>query len=503
MKKIVSGIVLSASIMIYQFAAAQNEEDVLRYSQVQPGGTARSVGLAGATGALGADFSTASNNPAGIGLFRSNEWMMSPSIIKTKSTSSFLSNKTVANKYRLELDNLGIVFNKKYTIKGKEVTKGWKGYSLAFGYNKLANYNSSVYYKGFNSTSSIGDKYTQDVNGLGIADSALLAFDAFGAGAAYDSWLIDGDFNKPNNYISASAGGKVTQEATINTRGSLNEMNFSFGSNFENRIYLGATLGIPFVNFEKQIFYSEKDDSNSHADFNTFESTTIYKQQGAGINLKLGSIFQLNDYIRLGLALHTPTAFQFSDEGSISMKTERDTSGLHESRPISNNVDYNITSPWRAIASATFLMQKYGLVSVDYEIVDYSAAFIKFRSKNAADISYGNTVNQSIANNFTLGHNLRVGAELKMNNFLVRGGYALNTTPFKNKLSVGYNQTKQSISIGGGYREKLFYIDFVIAKHLYNEINLPYVISSTIANSPTAFIKNSNNYFGATVGLKF
>jgi hypothetical protein len=57
---------------------AQSSADVLRYSFLQPGGTARFVGAGGAFGALGAEFGSLSQNPAGIALFRTNELVVLP-----------------------------------------------------------------------------------------------------------------------------------------------------------------------------------------------------------------------------------------------------------------------------------------------------------------------------------------------------------------------------------------------------------------------------------------
>ena len=49
---------------------AQNTDDAIRYSQTITGGTALSAGMGGAIGALGGDYSVASVNPAGLGLYR-------------------------------------------------------------------------------------------------------------------------------------------------------------------------------------------------------------------------------------------------------------------------------------------------------------------------------------------------------------------------------------------------------------------------------------------------
>ncbi|MBK7114289.1 MAG: hypothetical protein IPH60_17850 [Flavobacteriales bacterium] len=58
--------------------SAQNETDALRLSSISPGGTARSIGLANAFGALGADGVSIAINPAGMGLFRTSEISLTP-----------------------------------------------------------------------------------------------------------------------------------------------------------------------------------------------------------------------------------------------------------------------------------------------------------------------------------------------------------------------------------------------------------------------------------------
>ena len=58
---------LSASALLLTYSAssvfAQDETDALRFSYLQPQGTARSMGIGGALGALGGDFTSLSINP--------------------------------------------------------------------------------------------------------------------------------------------------------------------------------------------------------------------------------------------------------------------------------------------------------------------------------------------------------------------------------------------------------------------------------------------------------
>ena len=101
MKKI-AFIVLLAGLT--KSALAQNQVDALRYSQVVYGGTARSLAMGNSFGALGADFSVLSTNPAGIGFYRGSEVSFSPSVFVAKSSSSYLGNPSEDVKYNSLLE---------------------------------------------------------------------------------------------------------------------------------------------------------------------------------------------------------------------------------------------------------------------------------------------------------------------------------------------------------------------------------------------------------------
>lgn len=59
-------------------AEAQLPDDALRYSYPFVSGTARSQAIGGAIGALGGDITAAHINPAGIGLYKTREIVLSP-----------------------------------------------------------------------------------------------------------------------------------------------------------------------------------------------------------------------------------------------------------------------------------------------------------------------------------------------------------------------------------------------------------------------------------------
>jgi hypothetical protein len=69
-------ILLCASAGIF----AQNVDDALRYSQIFYGGTTRFTSMGGAFTAVGGDISSLSQNPAGLGVFRSSEFTITPQL---------------------------------------------------------------------------------------------------------------------------------------------------------------------------------------------------------------------------------------------------------------------------------------------------------------------------------------------------------------------------------------------------------------------------------------
>src|ERR1035438_4467302 len=105
MRKLI--LVLTVGVLCTFLSKAQTDVDALRYSQMFPGGTARSMAMGDAFGALGGDFSCLSMNPAGIGLFRKNEFTFTPSILDMRTSSTYLGQTSDDSKYNFNLSNVG------------------------------------------------------------------------------------------------------------------------------------------------------------------------------------------------------------------------------------------------------------------------------------------------------------------------------------------------------------------------------------------------------------
>ena len=88
-------------------ASAQTQYDAARLMGGELNGTARFVGMGGAMGALGGDISVIGTNPAGIGIYRSNDFAVSFGFNNTAAESNFSGTKMKDNRTRASFDQVG------------------------------------------------------------------------------------------------------------------------------------------------------------------------------------------------------------------------------------------------------------------------------------------------------------------------------------------------------------------------------------------------------------
>lgn len=257
------------SIVLFSIAApafSQQAADVLRYSFLSPGGTARFLGAGGAFTALGADFSTLSHNPAGLALFRSDELVFTPAIKFTGSESTLAGagNATLSDdKSNFHIDNFGLVFN---TTPRNGL---WRTFNVGLGFNRLNNFHQTYYYQG-NADGSIVNGWFNEaepiMNEGGTAAAETLY--PFGAKLAWDAGAIYFNDDVPPLYsdFQLTPNANIVHTQTLATSGSMNEMVISFAGNYDEKLMVGATIGVPFVNYRLEGEYLE-DDPNDNVEF--------------------------------------------------------------------------------------------------------------------------------------------------------------------------------------------------------------------------------------------
>jgi hypothetical protein len=428
---------------------SRTSQDALRYSQIFNNGTARSQGLGGAMGAVGGDFSCTTTNPAGLGLYSSSEFTFSPALQIEHSNSSFNSETNTDNKVNVGMGNLGLVFH----LGGSDNSNsGFKGFNIAFGMNRESDFNNKVYMEGVNNKNSLLTGYVNTLNNTsgGITPQMINDNYPFDIALAYNTnliYLID-SVNK--KYANDAPNGGVIQSKSVTTGGSINEFDFAFGTNYNDRLYIGATIGIPVINYWENTQYREvRNDTAIHY----FRSMTFNQQletHGTGINLKVGIIYRPANWVRIGAAIHTPTYYGNMRDNWSSDMTGEFTFGTNTAYSPLGAFDYQLVTPFRAIGSVAFIIGNYGLISGEYEYVNYSQSYF-----SASGASYSD-VNTEIKNQYKAPLNVRFGTEWRIQNFRVRGGFGYYGSPYQSGPSTA---DMYVASIGWGYRIKHFFFD--------------------------------------------
>ncbi|HMX40248.1 MAG TPA: hypothetical protein PKD78_07970 [Saprospiraceae bacterium] len=486
-------------------ASAQLASDALRYSVLRPSGTARFLGAGGAFGALGADFGSISQNPAGLAMYRSNELVVTPAIRFARSETGIPgtgNERFDDDDSAFGFDNFGMVFNTSPT------NKRWKTFNVAIGVNRQSNYRQALYYEGaapgsiinmfYDNAKPLATKYVTNPDDQKQLDLLADNLYPFAEGLAWNATALyyqDGVFTSD---FQGNRDTLVTRSHKVSTRGKMDEMVLAFAGNYDERLMVGATVGVPFVSYTLEGEYVERDDAGLVKYFDNLTYTDYLKTTGIGINLKLGLQYKVNQALRLGAAFHTPTRLGLTDKSSTSLiYAYTNNSGPNvsdEKRSPEGTSDYRLTTPWRAIGSAAVVLKKYGFVSADVEWVDYGTSAFKFGGSGAttADEASERQENATIEREYGSALNMRFGGEAVLGKFRLRAGVNLQGKPAKTE--DGFNV---AYTAGGGVRADAFYLDLGWRRYTGNGSAQPYV------GAPLASSTNSSNDLILTLGFKF
>ena len=461
---------------------SQTADDALRYSQQYYQGTARNMAMGGSFGALGSDFSVASTNPAGMGVYRSSEFSMTPEVSALRVSSTYNNSYAEDSRSIFNLSNLGYVST-------KNLGHGpWKFFQFSMGMNRLNNYNSNVIMQGENLDNSRLDVYLEESNGVHYSDidnaGGAYAFDLY---PAWYTYLLDTIPGYDNYYYSPVPFAGTHQQEIIRTKGSTNEWLMSFSGNYNEKFFVGATIGLPYIRYFRESTYSETDIADTIPYFNSWSVQENLATTGWGVNLKLGVIYQPFNWVRIGAAFHTPTYYwSMRDTWYTTHYADLEWTSPTSKSSITGNYKYSLSTPMRVLGDIGILINKFGSISAEYEFTDYSKAKL-----SATDYGFSGE-NSTIRNSYQATHNIRVGTEWRISNLSLRGGYALYSSPYTKNLNDG---ARQSISFGLGYKFDFVDVDFAYVRWTKNE---DYYMYSTESIQPNEV---QNSYTGQNFAL--
>lgn len=524
---------------------AQDAFDVLQMSQTELRGTSRFQSMAGAFGALGGDLSTLTQNPAGIGVYRSSDLGITMSV----DCNSVKAGVDKMNETRFNINNVGYVG----AIRLNSETV--PNLNFGFTYNRLQSFNRH-YVGGVADIPTSMSNFIADefVNVPGFTDADLYWTDDFNpyfdgnapwaAVTTFDmptkTYGYVGIINANDGYMQGLFGDATTGNAyyEVDERGHADEYNIGFGGNVANKLYFGLDFGILDLDYRSFQAYEEDlnnayvmtDDEDLYqspiSNHNTRADWGLYNylhSEGTGVNFKLGLIWRPTQALRIGAAFHTPTFYDMRDTYYVeaSLKAYQDGNQLYSATKGSNDgydysSNYTISTPWRFMGSVAGVIGTQGIISLDYEYVANQTMRIgDDRGNNYPDVTY------NVKDYFKPSHIIRLGAEYRVNpSWSLRAGYSYKTTQVKkgvddydyNIITVGtnptyqYDNTVQNITCGVGYRYKSFYSDVAyvhnIRESVYNAfspINDEYGYEPNVS----ADVKNNNNRISLTLGMRF
>ncbi len=546
MKKLYIALLLAGASLM---ASAQATFDVLKMSETELSGTSRYMSMAGAFGALGGDVSAISQNPGGIGVYRSSD-------ISATMNVNFLSTKTLSDKLsdtKFWFNNVGYVGSMKID------SDFFKYFNWGFSFSRINSFQRR-YQGGYSTGHSLTNKIADNLNAGNWVAQNLSAnqYDGnifYDCNApwlgilAYQSYLI-------NNNYDGSFKGLATNGTTgvanfyVDEKGHTDEYNITLGGNFKNTVYWGLNFGITDLRFDSYQYYGEDLDNAEIYDYNSdlliknhelnagyrsyldytgenivgltngyagFDFQSYQETRGTGYNFKFGVIVKPINQLRIGAAFHTPTYYDMKDhykvQSGVDLKANGDTEMCQGYTETGENryydeYRYTIKTPWKFLGSLAVVPTSKGLISLDYEYVGANT----MRCGDEGGYNYDGT-EYMIKDQLQAVHTLRVGAEYRVTpSVSLRAGYSYQTSPVKDEVKgvandnvdvvssnymYQYDKNNQYITCGLGYRYKKFYLD---AAYVHQARTSQY---HAYPGEQGEEVKDNNNKVSLTLGFRF
>ena len=459
---ILAGISASALFFAQDVSIIRNTSTI--YDNISSLGTARYNAMAGSMGALGGDASVLNTNPAGLGVFITDDISASLAINSTKSTASLAGKSTSQNMSKANLGNASGVLS----FQSNE-QNAWKFVNVGINYV----------------TQNVSDKLQSPGNANIIVGQGSTNPSAF-EGHLYE------------------------------TIGHRSKLNLGIGGNYDNKIYIGAAVNFSSVNIEQ---YDEVKVSSLNTGKAKYFSrqNTPYIEDADGFSLSLGVIGKLSNAVRLGASIESPTWYSIDREynyyrinGSVLS-----INGYTESR--------TFRTPTKLTLSGAFIPNKHFAFNVDYRVdlgkPNFGGGAADVQLNNFYESAYKAQHEVRIGGEYRIkSFRIRGGYAFTTSPFKdhTEKMFDNNANVVNGKLSNYIVGKTQVISGGIGYDFKLFYID-ASYQHRTHEHSNPFFAGSyfnrdwdgSLGNnsaSTASIVSNAKNQKGhliLTLGWKF
>ena len=531
-------------------AVAQTQYDAARFSGSEVDGTARFVGMGGATGALGAGISVIGTDPAGIGLFRSHDLSLSFGFNKNVTNSNLGGTEVKDERTRASFDQLGFVYSTKIGNK-----TDLRYFNIGFNYHKMANFNRQFSSRGNLNGSSLSWQMQDMMLGTGAYqnqasyDALLDAENPYTSSAYYGTpflgsmgvrtGLVD-DVTGNDGSFGMMGWNGASGDYYSREEGGINAYDFNLSFNVQDRFYFGATLGVYDVNYSRYSSYYETVLDDKGNDNGSFQLNNWFTTDGAGLDLKLGVIVRPMEYspFRIGFAVHTPIWYSLNDRYTATLGTdilafpEKYTENLSDyyAPDASYLLEYQLATPWKFNVSMGTTFSNVLAVDAEYEFANYAKA--RYKDAGGYDLAAANGAVDKYLKNV---HTFRIGMEAKFTpQFSFRAGYNYVTSPIADNSAryvpnlstnkadyIWFDETRtdpeyhnlkarNTLTLGLGYRGKFMYADVAYKYdfyksdfYMFDDYRFSNDGNSIVSRNSAAAVNHDRHQLLLTLGVKF
>ncbi|HPR32510.1 MAG TPA: hypothetical protein PLK12_10450, partial [Prolixibacteraceae bacterium] len=308
------------------------------------------------------------------------------------------------------------------------------------------------------------------------------------------------------------------QRSAIERRGRVDEYLLSLAANVNHKLFIGGSFSLVDLEYyEKNAFTEEDNYQYEGANLQKYTQTSEISHSGVGVNMKAGLIYRPFKPLRIGVAIHTPTFYSINFEYEKEISAWFDQAigegdivpSTYHNADVEDQYEYTFQSPLRSVFSASYLLGNLGLISVDYELINYASS--KFRAAEGDNYDYA-PQNTDIRKTLKASSNLHVGAEIRAtDNFSLRGGFEIFGNPWQKTFTdedgssseiLNFTDRHLTYSAGFGYRQQSFFIDFAYRLSQISEsYQIHYMYYSNGKN--IASLTEWNNQATLTIGFRF
>ena len=471
--------ILAAGLLLTGFAAsAQTMYDALNYGRNTYYGTARTLGMGNAVTAVGADLGSIGINPAGSAVAGYSSFTITPGVTVSSSVAEWSPSCLEGNdrvygggskdsRGRFILPNIGL--NLRFETGNRD---GLRSYTFGITSNRTSTHLEKVSAFGTENQTSLTGAFATIANfnadGSGNQlDPAIFGYsDMYGSNyfwnyiAAYDGGLINYNDDAGTYYGSSekkvlSGGvydyfvpGNLRQSSFTEVVGHKDDIVINFGLDFSDRLFLGFNLGIQTQRRRYSEFYRESaedpsefpltpeyidGDGNVQVEGATFFNAATYEYKYVadvdGVYAKVGAIWLPTESLRLGAAIQTPTSSTVQERWQVSVNNYTDAGHTYGNSPESES-NYHYRSPWSFNIGAAYTLESFGMLSLDYELTDFSV--MKYSLLDDDPLSDDPFYEVNRLNKLFCGvsHAIRAGIEVKPLPMLaVRAGFTFQSNP--------------------------------------------------------------------------